>query len=77
MTDPSLELGCGISKLSNCSTDRQPRGSSIQQLELIILLNKGGTPVDVSDFFTHYRFPGLQCLELDSYRITSWDLLTL
>ena len=47
------------------------------RMESIILLNTfSGTPVDVSDFFIHYRFPKLQRLELHNCRVTSWDLLT-
>ena len=45
-------------------------------VESFILSNDGGTPVDVSDFFAHYRFPKLQRLELGGCKITSWDLLT-
>jgi len=70
-------LECGISKLSNLSTDRHPRGGVRSNgVESIILLNKGGTAVDVSDFFSRYCFPKLQHLELSKCRITSWDRLT-
>ena len=46
-------------------------------MESFILLNWGGTPVDVSDFFVYYRFPKLRRLHL-SYCTTSspsWDYL--
>ena len=34
------------------------------------------TSVDVSDFFTHHRFPKLQRLVTVNCRISSWDLIT-
>ena len=45
-------------------------------MESFILTNDDDTPVDVSKFFAHYRFPKLQRLALDSCSIASWDLLT-
>jgi len=55
------------------ATDKEVRSNS---MESFILCNFGDTPVDVSDFFIHYRFPKLQRLELYNCRVTSWDLLT-
>ena len=45
-------------------------------IESFILWNHDETPVDVSEFFAHYRFPKLQRLTLNRCSITSWDLLT-
>ena len=45
-------------------------------VESLLLCNESDLPLDVSDFFAHYRFPKLRRLELDRCRITSWDLLT-
>ena len=44
-------------------------------VESFILSNEGDTPVDVSKFFAHYRFPKLQRLGFQKCTITSWDLL--
>ena len=41
----------------------------------VILWSQNATPVDVSDFFSHYRFPKLQRLCLTNCTITSWDYL--
>ena len=51
-------------------------GVRSNSVESLLLLNESGVPLDVSDFFVHYRFPKLRRLELNSCRITSWDLLT-
>ena len=53
-------------------------GVRSNSVESIILVNEGGDsePMDVSEFFSHYRFPKLQHLNLYGCRITSWDLFT-
>ena len=51
----------------------EPRPNSI---ESFILWNRGGTLVDVSNFFTYYRFPKLRYLDLFNCTISSWDHLT-
>ena len=46
-------------------------------MESLVLWNLNNTsPVDVSDFLAHYRFPKLQRLELTNCTISSWDRLT-
>lgn len=45
-------------------------------VESLILWNEGDAPVDVSDFFAHYRFPKLRRLYLSDCTISSWDHLT-
>lgn len=45
-------------------------------VESFVLWNSDDTPVDVSDFFAHYRFPKLQRLDLSKCAISSWDHLT-
>ena len=52
------------------------KGVRHNSVESFVLSNNDNTPVDVSDFFTHYRFPKLQRLILHNCSITSWDLLT-
>ena len=59
-----------ISPLTSAS-----KGVRSNSVESFVLLNYDDNPVDVSDFFTHYRFPKLQRLELHNCSITSWDLL--
>ena len=51
------------------------RSSSVESL---ILRDEsvGTTPVDISDFFAHYRFPKLQRLRLWNCAVSSWSLLT-
>jgi len=44
-------------------------------MESLILWNRSKVPVDVSDFFAHYRFPKLQHLNLNNCSISSWDRL--
>ena len=51
------------------------QGVRSNRVESFVLWNDGNTPVDVSNFFAHYRFPKLQHLTLDHCRVTSWDLL--
>ena len=43
-------------------------------LESFALWNNRGVGMDVSDFFAHYRFPKLQCLDIDNCTL-SWDYL--
>ena len=46
-------------------------------MESLVLWNlDSASPVDVSDFLAHYRFPKLQRLELTNCKISSWDHLT-
>ena len=46
-------------------------------LESLVLWNRDDVgPVDVSNFFAHYRFPKLQRLDLTNCKISSWDHLT-
>jgi len=59
-----------ISPLTSAS-----KGVRSNSVESFVLLNHDDNPVDVSDFFAHYRFPKLQRLELHNCNITSWDLL--
>ena len=51
-------------------------GVQSNSVESFILSNYDDAPVDISNFFAHYRFPKLQRLKLDNCAITSWDLLT-
>jgi len=44
-------------------------------VESFILSNWDDTPVDVSDFFSHYRFPNLRHLSLTNCTISPWDIL--
>ena len=55
-----------ISLLVGCG---EIRSSSVESLIL-------SGWVDVSDFFSRYRFPKLQHLELSGFTISSWDLIT-
>jgi len=45
-------------------------------VESLILHDKSGGPVDVSDFLAHYNFPKLQHLKLFNCTFSSWDLIT-
>jgi len=51
-------------------------GIQSSSVESLILWDRSDQSVDVSDFFAHYRFPKLQCLELVNCTISSWDLMT-
>ena len=51
-------------------------GVRSNSVESFILLNESCVPLDISDFFAHFRFPKLRRLELNDCKITSWDLLT-
>ena len=52
-------------------------GIQSSSVESVIIQDKNSDPpVDISDFFTHYRFPQLQRLELSSCAISSWDIMT-
>ena len=50
-------------------------GTQSNGVESFILWNWDETPVDVSDFFSHYRFPKLQHLCFVNCTISSWDNL--
>jgi hypothetical protein len=50
----------------------EARSSSVESL---ILENDSRSGVDISNFFSRYRFPKLYCLDLYSCSISSWDLL--
>ena len=67
--DPSL-LSSIVSSLAAAWEGVRPNS-----VESLILVNGTEEPVDVSEFFAHYRFPKLQYFELHGCRITSWDLL--
>ena len=54
---------------ANCG---EPRSNGAESL---ILRSQNSMPVDVSDLFTHYRFPTLRCLDLTNCTISSWDHL--
>ena len=45
-------------------------------MESFVLKNLNKLPLDVSDFFAHYRFPKLQRLRLSNCSISSWGYLT-
>ena len=45
-------------------------------MESFVLWNRSKVPVDVSDFFAHYRFPKLRRLNLNNCSASSWDRLT-
>ena len=45
-------------------------GVRSNSVESLILFNDDDTPVDTTDFFTHYRFPKLQRLELSNCKHT-------
>ena len=70
-SDDASLLNSIISSLTIVCED--VRSNSVESL---VLLNGSEDPMDISDFFAHYRFPKLQYLRLKNYRITSWDLLT-
>ena len=65
-------------KVSDTFTDvitkgEEPRSSSV---ESIILLNGDSwVTVDISAFFSRYRFPKLKCVRLVGCGISPWDLL--
>ena len=50
-------------------------GVRSNSVESIILVDRSEVPSGISDFFTCYRFPKLQHLNLYCCRIASWDLL--
>ena len=50
------------------------RSSSVESI--IIWSDHSDRPVDISDFFAHYRFPKMRSLELVNCTISSWDLIT-
>ena len=49
-------------------------GTRTNSVESVVLRTWGGTPIGVSDFFAHYRFPKLRCLDLKKCTIP-WDHL--
>ena len=51
----------------------EPRSSSLESFAM--LNNDSSMTVDISAFFSRYRFPKLWCLRLYGCRISSWDLL--
>jgi len=50
------------------------RSSSVESV--VVNGSNWDPPVDISDFFAHYRFPKLKRLELIDCAISSWDLMT-
>ena len=55
------------------ANSEEPRSNSV---ESFILRNESDEPVDISDFFSHYRFPKLLHLELCGCTVSPWDLIT-
>ena len=68
--DPGL-LSSIIASLTPNSEEVRPNS-----IESFILQNWSDMPVDLSDFFAHYRFPKLRHLDLTDCAISPWDRLT-
>ena len=73
-----IHLSSGDSRLlksiiSPLTAERE--GIRSNSVESLVLWNGGDIPVDVSDFFAHYRFPKLQRLDLSGFTISSWGHL--
>ena len=68
----SHNLGLLRSIISSLAGSEEIRSSS---LESVVIAEGGGASVDVSDLFTYYRFPKLQCLRLGGCTVSSWDLV--
>ena len=62
------------SVISSLTAKRE--GTRPNNVESVILWNWGGGTVDMSDFFTRYRFPKLRHLKLTRCAISSWNHLT-
>ena len=69
--NPRLLHSIIASLISN--RDQELRSTRIESL---ILRNRNEEPVDISNFFAHYRFPKLRRLGLTNCTVSSWDHLT-
>ena len=78
-TTRSLHLASNNSKLlhSIIASLISNRGQELRsnRIESFILRNRGGEQVDISNFFSHYYFPKLRCLDLTHCTISLWDHL--
>ena len=69
-TEDSDLLSSIIAPLASSCEELRPNG-----IKSLILRNQGDGPVDISNFFAHYRFPKLRHLSLSNCAISSWDHL--
>jgi len=67
----SLLLSSIISSLT--ASHKEPQHTSMESL---ILRDKRGGPIDLSNFLARYSFPKLQRLELSNCKVSSWNLIT-
>ena len=70
----STLLNSIISSLT--ASSKEPRPSSVESF-MLRFDHDSYSPVDISDFFAHHRFPKLQRVVLYNCGISSWDLITL